>query len=104
MPRRPKAINPLPQGHTPTDKLHPRKAYEATSTQRKPHTQPCSKHPCRTLSPTTQRAAVARQGPCATPPETLPTGATEQTPASTILTTDTRPHLISLMTYKYFKI
>ncbi|MEQ2169452.1 hypothetical protein GOODEAATRI_025372 [Goodea atripinnis] len=39
-------MNPLPtaHGHTPISELHPRKANEATPTQRKLHTQPRSKH------------------------------------------------------------
>ncbi|MED6249760.1 hypothetical protein ATANTOWER_019160 [Ataeniobius toweri] len=49
MPPNPNAMNPLPtvHGHTPTGELHPRKDDEATPTQRKPHTQPRSKHPRR---------------------------------------------------------
>ncbi|KAK5609982.1 hypothetical protein CRENBAI_022353 [Crenichthys baileyi] len=71
------------EGHTPTGKLRPQNANEATPTQRKLHTQPCFKHPCRILPPTTQRTATARQGPCAMPPQPLPTNATGQASPST---------------------
>ncbi|KAK5609318.1 hypothetical protein CRENBAI_011840 [Crenichthys baileyi] len=81
MPPNPNTINPSPQGHTPADEPHPRKANEDTSTQRKLHTQP--PHPHRILSSTTQRATTAMQcHPCLRPQ------ATEQTPPNTVLTMD----------------
>ncbi|KAK5614707.1 hypothetical protein CRENBAI_018660 [Crenichthys baileyi] len=58
---------PSPQAHNPTDELHPQKANVDTPTQRQLHT------------------TTARQGPHAMPPQPLPTGATEQTPLSTVL-------------------
>ncbi|MEQ2296879.1 hypothetical protein AMECASPLE_028901 [Ameca splendens] len=104
MPPNPNAINYLPQGHPPTDKLHPRTTNEDTSTQHKLHTQPSSKHPHRIPSPTTQRAATARQGPRTTPPQPPPTSATEQTPPSTRPTTDPpMPHQDGANTPGFFK-
>ncbi|MEQ2280573.1 hypothetical protein AMECASPLE_021317 [Ameca splendens] len=92
MPPNPNAMNPFltAQGHTPTGELHPRKADEVTPTQRKLHTQPHSKHPCRILHPTTQRAMTERQGkgPGATLPQPPSTGAKVQTPSSTAPTTE----------------
>ncbi|MEQ2221074.1 hypothetical protein ILYODFUR_011951, partial [Ilyodon furcidens] len=66
--------------------LHPRKADEDTFTQRKLHTQPRSKHPCRILPPTTQHTATAREGPHAIPPPPPPTDATGQTQLGTMPT------------------
>ncbi|MED6232729.1 hypothetical protein ATANTOWER_001639 [Ataeniobius toweri] len=79
-------MNPPPHMSSPTDELHPRKADKDTPTQRNLHTRPRSKHPHHILPPTTQRAMTAKQGPCTTPPQPSPTGATEQTPPSTVLT------------------
>ncbi|XP_047213236.1 proteoglycan 4-like [Girardinichthys multiradiatus] len=64
---------PSPQGRIPTDELHPQKAYKDTSTQRKLHTQPHSKHTQPVLPPTTQYTVMARQGPRASPPKLMPT-------------------------------
>ncbi|KAK5606570.1 hypothetical protein CRENBAI_018565 [Crenichthys baileyi] len=84
MPPNPNTMNPLPtaHGYTPTGGLHPRKADEATPTQRKLHTQPCSKHPHHTA----RRDGKARAPRNATPAP--PTGATGQTPLSTEPTTE----------------
>ncbi|MED6288767.1 hypothetical protein CHARACLAT_029735 [Characodon lateralis] len=63
-----------------------------TFTQHKLHTQPRSKHPRLILTSTTQRVAIARQGPCAMPPQPPPTSTTEQTPLSTVLTRPPQPY------------
>ncbi|KAK5603552.1 hypothetical protein CRENBAI_005011 [Crenichthys baileyi] len=86
MPPNQNAMNPPPHMSSPTDELHPRKADKDTPTQCNLHTRPRSKHHHQILPPTTQRAVTAKQGPCTTPPQPPPTGATEQTPTSTVLT------------------
>ncbi|MED6288593.1 hypothetical protein CHARACLAT_028137 [Characodon lateralis] len=56
--------------------------------QRKLYTRPHSKHLHRILPPTTECIVTARHGPRATPPQPLTTDAKEQTPPSTVLTTE----------------
>ncbi|MED6253475.1 hypothetical protein ATANTOWER_030705 [Ataeniobius toweri] len=77
-----------PQGHTHTEEHYPRKADEDTSTQHQLHKQPRSKPPCHILPSQHTACHDGKERPLATPSQPQPTSATEQTPLSTVLTTD----------------
>ncbi|MED6293936.1 hypothetical protein CHARACLAT_015639 [Characodon lateralis] len=74
MPPNPYTMNALPtaQGQTPTGELHPRKADKATPTQRKLHTQPCSKHPRRVPPPPHSVPQRQSKGPAQRHPSLRP--------------------------------